>query len=233
LSLLSAEPDRQAEAYVRASRLLAIIGIPLCLMQAMLAEPFIILIYGAKWSPSIVLFQILSVATLFVLLMGPGNSMLQAQGRFRLLAVWSAILAIGFVGSVQVGVRLGGSVGVATAVSLFFAVTCPIQIWICVGMRLKLVGLLSLIGLPLAGSMLGALMPIAARLLAPSWTGPAAGQLLQWTYAVASGVWMTIIYILFVRMTAPGDYLDLRDRLKPYLVVSFGVIASPFRGSSV
>ncbi|QYU70333.1 oligosaccharide flippase family protein [Leptolyngbya sp. 15MV] len=83
LSKLAADRARQMAGFVRSMRALAMIVVPLSLLQAAAAEPLVRLIFAERWHAGIACLQILSVGMAFSAVSIPSASMLQAQGRFR------------------------------------------------------------------------------------------------------------------------------------------------------
>ena len=144
------DPERQIGGFIRATRLLSSIAVPLSLMQAALAVPMFSLLFEAKWTGSIAVFAVLSVVQAFVVIAAPSIALLKAQGRFRVYFIWqltqlvTAILAFVFAvnyGSAfalklasAVGLPVDPNAGKALALSmasaLVWAASCPIAVWL-------------------------------------------------------------------------------------------------------
>src|SRR6266550_2310773 len=107
LSKLQLEPPRQCQAFIRASRLSAVIGVPLCFLQAALAAPAFALFFDPKWREAVPVFQVLSVGMASMMASVAAGSMMQAQGRFKLLFQVSLAFAILFVVMVAIAAMLG------------------------------------------------------------------------------------------------------------------------------
>ena len=58
---LNDDPQRQFLGFLNAQRILAMLGVSGCLLQAAVAEPFARLIFPSEWEPSIIVMQILSL----------------------------------------------------------------------------------------------------------------------------------------------------------------------------
>jgi O-antigen/teichoic acid export membrane protein len=87
-SKLQHEPQRLRRAFIRASRMLAITGVFICLLQAAVATPMIRTLFRPKgdpdkWIPAVPILKIISLAMAFQLFNMPALSLIQAQGRFR------------------------------------------------------------------------------------------------------------------------------------------------------
>lgn len=128
LSKLQHDIQRQSAALVRASRLLAFISIPSCLLLAVAATPIVEMVFGAKWAPAVPVLEILAVGTAIGIPGAPSIAALQSQGRFRLLMLWTALQASAYFAMVLYGSWLSGAVGVAMASLLFQIPVSPITI---------------------------------------------------------------------------------------------------------
>ena len=82
LGKMAGDPVRQRAAFLRAGHALAAVMAPVCLFQIAAARPLILLVFGAKWEPAVVPFQVMSVGMLFAGAFAPAQSLLQAQARF-------------------------------------------------------------------------------------------------------------------------------------------------------
>lgn len=144
------DPERQVSGFVRATRLLSSIAVPLSLTQAAIAVPFFNLLFPAKWTGSIAIFAALSIAQAFVFVSAPSIALLKAQGRFRAyLALQLSQLvtaALSFIAAVLYGGPLalnaasaiglpidpnsGRAVALSIASAMVWAMFCPLAVWI-------------------------------------------------------------------------------------------------------
>ena len=120
LSQLAREPQRQLAAFVRASRTLALVAIPLCFGQAAVAGPVVRLLFQERWYGAIPLIQLLSVGMALRTVSWPTVSLMQAQGRFRARMLLSIASVLIFFPLIVGGYRAGGVLGVALAVAGFY-----------------------------------------------------------------------------------------------------------------
>ena len=120
------EPGRQADAALRASRLLSYLVVPFCFLQAALAGPGLTLLFGARWLGAISIVQLLSIGLPFDAVSWITGSLLSARREFSRSLLYSAVSAPLFFGSVIIGGKLDGAIGVASAVVVFYAVYPPI-----------------------------------------------------------------------------------------------------------
>ena len=85
LTQLNRNPTAQFQAFLKAQRILAMVGVSACLIQAGATEPLVRLICPPKWEPSIVLMQILSLGMATRMVAGSSFALLKSQGDFRAL----------------------------------------------------------------------------------------------------------------------------------------------------
>lgn len=136
LSKLQQDRQHQTGAFLRAARVLAIVGVPLCLVQAALAGPGIALLFNSWWYPAIRVLQLLSLGMAIRLVASPAGSLMQAQGRFGTYLVTSAINAVVFIGMVagasfwSKGIE--AAVNVAAAVMLYFMLVGPVFMYVAI-----------------------------------------------------------------------------------------------------
>ena len=120
------EPSRQADAALRASRLLSYLVVPFCFLQAALAGPGLTLLFGARWLGAIPIVQLLSIGLPFDAVSWITGSLLSARREFSRSLLYAAVSAPLFFGSVIIGGKLDGAIGVASAVVVFYAVYPPV-----------------------------------------------------------------------------------------------------------
>jgi len=116
---------RQREAALTACRVLSFAIMPYCFMQAAVARPVFDLLFGSKWDAAILPLQILSIGLAFDAVSWIAGTLLSARGEFRRLFIYSCVTSPVFFVVVAIGARLASTTGVATAVSLFYAVLSP------------------------------------------------------------------------------------------------------------
>jgi O-antigen/teichoic acid export membrane protein len=125
LSRMSPYSVQQTQGALRATKAIALCGIPLCLLQAVLAGPLLRAFYGEKWAAAIPLVQLLSIGLAFDVISWPACSLLQSRGQFRFMFLWSCVTATCFVIFVFIGAYFGQAFGAAWGVCLFFALFSP------------------------------------------------------------------------------------------------------------
>jgi O-antigen/teichoic acid export membrane protein len=132
LSKLQGDPGRQTRAYLQALGVLTSVGIPLCMLQAAAAKPFMHLMVASKWYPAIHVLEVLSVAMSLNLVVGTSYSLFKAQGRFAMLLIVNTIGAILFLTTVGIAANIGHALSVAFGVLLFNIVFFPVQIYVAI-----------------------------------------------------------------------------------------------------
>jgi PST family polysaccharide transporter len=114
------DTPRQMQAYLRTAKALALVGIPLCFLQAALCDPGFHLVFKPTWYPAIHVTEVLSLAMAVRTVGMTWLTLTAAQGRFRMQLVLNFIFCILFLSSVAIGASLGGALLVATTEMVFF-----------------------------------------------------------------------------------------------------------------
>lgn len=131
LAKLNDEPDRQLRAFIRASRALAMLVAPVCLVQSMASAPLVHTIFSfEKWGEAVPAMQALGLGMAFHGAFCPAPALLDSHRRFGLklrLAVANAVVLvtlvtagawIGLWRAGQGGAITGGAIGVAVSLTV-------------------------------------------------------------------------------------------------------------------
>jgi O-antigen/teichoic acid export membrane protein len=117
------DPDRIGSMWLRATRMVALVVVPLMLGLLAVAPDFVHAIFGEKWNAAIPVIQILAPVGMIQALVALNAGVLQAADRtgvmFRFTAVISIVTVIGFAIGIPWGIE-----GVAVA---YLAVTLLLQ----------------------------------------------------------------------------------------------------------
>jgi O-antigen/teichoic acid export membrane protein len=113
LARLDDDPRRQANAYLRAVRILLTLCVPVCLLQAALAAPVIRLVFHPRWAGAVPAVQALSLGLLAMPLHVAATALLRARGRFGLLCALTALQGVLAVGGTLAGAWIGGMTEIA------------------------------------------------------------------------------------------------------------------------
>jgi PST family polysaccharide transporter len=111
-SKLQHETERLKSAFLRATKMLAIVGVFICLLQAAVATPMIRTLFRPKgdpekWVPAIPVIQIISAAMALQIFSMPAQSLIQAQGRFKTLLKLAVVCPVLFFALVWAGAACG------------------------------------------------------------------------------------------------------------------------------
>jgi O-antigen/teichoic acid export membrane protein len=130
---LNDQPQKQYQGFLTAQRILALLGVSGCLLQAAVAEPMARLLFPPKWYPSVLVMQILSIGMATRMNGGGAYALLKSQGRFKAirdnLCLWAAVQFA------TLGVVLacgGGIIGVAIDVSIISAIAGPVMFYVTI-----------------------------------------------------------------------------------------------------
>ena len=136
-ALTSIQDDipRQTNAFLRAANLVALTGMPLCVLESLLAGPLLTLVYGEKWHMSILPLELLALGAAFMLLREPALNFLLAQGRFRFQLAWASTSAMIYVPLVFLAAWTGGEVMLAAMVAAYWVLTAPLLVWLAIAHR--------------------------------------------------------------------------------------------------
>jgi O-antigen/teichoic acid export membrane protein len=130
---LNHRPQQQYQGFFKAQRILAMIGISGCLLQAAAAEPFAHLFFPEKWYPSIVVMQILSLGMATRMIAGGSFALLKSQGRFKVVRNNFWVYALVQVAALAAVLSMGGGiVGVSIVVSIVSAITGPAMFYVAI-----------------------------------------------------------------------------------------------------
>lgn len=200
------DPRRQRDAALQVSQMLSIVVMPLCFLQAALAASLLEVFFAPRWQGSAPIVQLLSLGLAFDASSWAAGAFLNARGEFKRGFVYSLIAAPVFIAVVSAGALIQGSLGVAAAVALFYALLAPVY---CYAVFRQ------------AGST-------GWREIARIYAGPAllSGAATGVSYACVAAVWpsplallcatplLTIsIYVPLLRLVCPEPYRRVRQQV--------------------
>lgn len=209
------DPQRQRAAYLLAAQILAVLAIPVCLLQAGASDSILRTIFKPEWHSAMWPLAILSIGMAFRAVGSPSQSLIQAQGRFRAFMLLNLMGAAAFVSMVAIGAAagkhwLGGQVTVAIAAAIYFAIEGPIDLYVAIrpaGGNWRDVWHVH--AMPLLLSVIAVAIGCGAAMFIP-----ARGAIYQWgrlltIFAVGGG-----IYLLGLRQLAPEVWNALLARIR-------------------
>jgi PST family polysaccharide transporter len=219
LAKLQDEAGRQVKAFLRACRLLAIVTIPLCMLQAALARPLVELLLEAKFQPVAPLIEILSLGAAVRAVSAPSMSMIQAQGRFGLLLLLNLLYAVLILITATGCTWVGGSilgygenqvlVLLAAGAAVCYAILAPIQSYLAVhrgGGRWRDVA--TIYAAPILVGLIASGLGVVLSRLVPAM------PLRQLVQVAIITVTFGGICLLVFPLICPADTHDLWQRLK-------------------
>lgn len=213
LAYLRKEPLRQANAFLDASTVLAMIGMPACLLQAALAPFAVQAIFEPRWHPGIFLIQVLSIAWAFFTVSHITHSMMKAQGRFRELFLFMSACAGLFLLAVGIGAAMRSAAGAAVGVAVYAMVAGPCGLFVAIrpaGFGWRQV--LGVLGMPCLGGIVSAMSAFAAASALPENL-----PLRAWFQLLVGGVVGVGIAILAARYLCRSAWESLLTRLRGML----------------
>jgi O-antigen/teichoic acid export membrane protein len=238
---LQYEPERLKSAFLRATKLLAIFGVFVCLLQAAIAAPMIQTLFRNKenpdkWVSAVPVLQVISLAMAMQLFNMPAMSLIQAQGRFRMMLRLSVVFAIAFMAIIiscaYVGTGTTGTIrfdGLRRFLEMIFRQPVPLNVSIVVAL-----------GVALYNSVIGPIcLYVAIRPIGGTWRdiwpiylwplitsgfaifiGMAVGHMLpkslpgNWMKLILVPTVSVLVYAPLVRLTAAGAWHDFVARLR-------------------
>jgi PST family polysaccharide transporter/lipopolysaccharide exporter len=130
---LNDQPKRQYEAFFKAQRILAVVGVSGCLLQAAAADSFAHLCFPEKYHPSIIVMQILSLGMATRMIAGGATALLKSQGRFVAVRNIFWAYAVVQVALLVTVLSMGGNIiAVSIVVSIVSAAMGPITFYIAI-----------------------------------------------------------------------------------------------------
>jgi PST family polysaccharide transporter len=212
----------QTRSFLRAAELLAVIGVPLCLLQAALAGPAINILFNSWWQDMIRVLQLLSIGMAVRLVASPGGALIQAQGRFKTYLITNAVNAVFFLALVWLGAWLAKSAPqthlpaaryVAGAVMTYFTIIGPVFLWIAIrpgGGRWRDVWHVYFAPTVASIASIGVGVAFGRYIQSMPMTNDLVKQLLR---IIAIVLWSTVLYIPIIRLLSPVAFKEVLDRL--------------------
>ncbi|MDA8377159.1 MAG: oligosaccharide flippase family protein [Planctomycetia bacterium] len=203
LTRIQNETQRQSRAFLRAANLVALVGMPLCVLESLMAGPALTLVYGDKWRPAILPLELLALGAAFMLLMEPALNLLLAQGRFVFQLVWASVSALIFIPLAFFAAWFGGAVLLAAMVATYWIIMSPLLVRLAIsrgGGTWRDVTSLFLV--PAAMTAVAALPWLAARILADNRAIPV------WENMISGSLSFILIYTALVVWFRSGVLVD-------------------------
>jgi len=127
LSRVYAQGRNPAETYLATLRGVGLVTVPAAVVLVMMAEPLVLIVFGATWLPSVPVVQALAVVACLRALGTHSGDLLKACGRPGTLVVLAAVKAAVLIPALVLAAR-GGMVVVGLAMAVVTAITLTLEI---------------------------------------------------------------------------------------------------------
>lgn len=136
LSSLTDQETRQVSAFLKAWRVLSIAGTFVAFMLMVGAPPLMRWLWNHKWDDAIPVVQLLSLSLIMRMIDPLGRSLLQAQGRWKFVALLSVGEGTGLLLAAAIGAVAGKLFIISVSVSIYWLLFGLLQ----VGLLIKMTG---------------------------------------------------------------------------------------------
>jgi O-antigen/teichoic acid export membrane protein len=210
LSHLTLEPEKQIRATLRAMRLLAMVIVPFCLLQILMAEPIFRLVFPPRWLDAVLPCQLLTLGLMFNATSWPSNSLMLAQGRFHEQFWITVIGMLGFLFILSCVMWLHPSiVSVAAGVAVWHCINSPYLHWAATRRYTTWGSYLAETCRPL---LAGAVAAVACVILHKNLPETVGGNLIA---LIAGGLLFAAVYFALIFLLARDTLHDLGNQLAP------------------
>jgi O-antigen/teichoic acid export membrane protein len=128
-TLIKDEP-RLASAFRKTVRTIALIFVPISLLQVPLADPIIRIFFSEKWISAIPLVQVMGFSMAVHSVAEPCAALLLAQGRFATNFFLTLLWTGGFLVMVALAAKYGSVLDVAMAAAASYIIFSPVYFWV-------------------------------------------------------------------------------------------------------
>ena len=207
---LAHDRDRQAAAFLRTTRMIAALAMPICLLQAALAPAVFRTMLPDKWAGATLMTQALCVGQMFYFPVNSTIGLLKAQGRFGELFLWQVVqIVLVCLAMLWIGTRWTASagMGITLAAACWPLLSSPLGIWLAMRNRNGIPGgVRSVFAAPLIAS----LMAVIPASLATNTFIPA-GAAADWVRLATMPVLVAIVYLIVLRGVDRALHAELKD----------------------
>lgn len=210
LANVTGGPAQQTAMFIKAVRLLAVVALPMSMLQAILADPLIRLVFDERWYAAIPMLQALSVGMAFRLIGSPAGTLMQAHRRYRSILGLQSVYSTSFITIITLAAWLGDGLTVALSAAAFFSVLGPFHLWFAItGRGGSWRDLLLIFGWPTLLSVVASSGSMAVGRLVPDGrTG------LLFAEAVAMAVAFAVLYMVPAAALMPWARRQIITRSK-------------------
>lgn len=121
LASIQGDKERVKRIYLRAIGTVTLLAFPMMFGLFVVANPFVLTVYGPKWEEVTVLLQVLALVGAMQVLVNSTGWIFMSQGRTDVMLKWGAMFAIAAVISFSIGIALGSVKAVAICYAILNA----------------------------------------------------------------------------------------------------------------
>lgn len=137
MASLQGQPDRLRKAYLEATALAALIGLPISVVIALVGPDLILFFYGPKWTAATPIFAALSLGIFARFSTRTSGSLLRATGNLKSLFVCQVIYAVGTVAGCALAIGYGLVVMSLVVSLVLFIFFCALTTFACRSLRIR------------------------------------------------------------------------------------------------
>lgn len=203
LSRMQEDKARVRSIYLRSIAMIALITFPLMLGLLVVADHFILAIYGPAWAGVIPILRIFCILGM-VQSISTGGWIFQSQGRTDWMFWWGIICSFLSIGAMMLGVHLGSAVAVAACLTAIGILLTPPGFSISgklIGMTLRDVAQSTWSVLACAAAMACSVWAVGV-FLPSSWS--------HWAFLSVEVPFGAVVYALLVHVSQLAPYQELR-----------------------
>jgi O-antigen/teichoic acid export membrane protein len=204
LSRLQDDKARVKSIYLRSIALIALVTFPLMLGLLVVADHFILAIYGNAWAGAIQILRIFCVLGMVQSISSTAGWIYQSQGRTDWMFWWGVICAFLSIGAMMLGVRLGSAMAVAVCLTAIGILLTPPGFSISgklIGMTLRDVVQSTWSVLACAAAMACSVWALGV-FLPSSWS--------HWVFLSVEVPFGAVVYALLLHVSQLAPYQELR-----------------------
>ena len=218
LSRLQHDKARVKSIYLRSIAMMALVTFPLMLGLLVVADHFILTIYGNAWAYVIPILRIFCVLGMAQSISSTAGWIYQSQGRTDWMFWWGIVCALLSIGAMILGIYLGSGIAVAaclTAIGIVLALPGFSISGKLIGMTLRDVAQSTWSVFACAAAMACSVWALGV-FLPPTWP--------HWAYLSVEVPFGALVYFLLVHVSRLTAYQELRgiviQQLRPAIVPS-------------
>jgi len=117
-SRLQNHQEKLKNAFFKSVKMISLVSFLFGFVQLALGNEFINVLFGSKWTPAVILFQIIVIYSMLRAIILSGSPLMEATGNPHIVLRWNIIYAPVYIGCIFLGYKLGGLYGIAAATTI-------------------------------------------------------------------------------------------------------------------